>query len=276
MEGCLESLQHLRGTPFWPNLDGAILFLETSELAPSPEWVDGVLQDYENMGVLAGLKGLIFGRTAGYWRPTSEVAGNHPRAHPPIHLPNIDRHGLRSHGPAIRTANWLPSRDRHSGEDVRYHRISGRMTSVVIVDLMKSPQRTSLLDHRESAVEAVVAWAESRRDIAAVGLVGSCARGTARPNSDMDFVILVEDAYISSTRSGFGSLGIRVRSHRRRGQVESLRVFYADGLEIEFGLASPEWASVDPIDWGTREVDFPVPRLRILGCGSASTPSAHH
>ena len=32
--GCLESMQHLRGTPYWPDLDGAILFLETSEEKP--------------------------------------------------------------------------------------------------------------------------------------------------------------------------------------------------------------------------------------------------
>ena len=29
--GCLESLQHLRGTPYWPRWDDAILFFETSE-----------------------------------------------------------------------------------------------------------------------------------------------------------------------------------------------------------------------------------------------------
>ena len=60
--GCLESMQHLRGTPYWPDLDGAILFLETSEEKPDPERVDGILMDYENMGAFAGLRGLLFGR----------------------------------------------------------------------------------------------------------------------------------------------------------------------------------------------------------------------
>jgi len=64
--GCLESLQHLRGTPYWPNLDGAILFLETSELRPTPEDVDGLLMDYENMGVLSRIAGLVFARPYGY------------------------------------------------------------------------------------------------------------------------------------------------------------------------------------------------------------------
>jgi muramoyltetrapeptide carboxypeptidase LdcA involved in peptidoglycan recycling len=44
-------MQHLRGTPYWPDLDGAILFLETSEEKPEPERVDGILMDYENIGM---------------------------------------------------------------------------------------------------------------------------------------------------------------------------------------------------------------------------------
>lgn len=64
--GCLESLEHLRGTRFWPEWQDAIMFFETSEGAPSPERVDGFLMDYENMGVLQKLKGLIVGRPMRY------------------------------------------------------------------------------------------------------------------------------------------------------------------------------------------------------------------
>lgn len=64
--GCLESLQHLRGTRFWPRWDGAILFFETSEEKPSPAKVDGMLMDYENMGVFAQLQGMLVGRPMGY------------------------------------------------------------------------------------------------------------------------------------------------------------------------------------------------------------------
>lgn len=64
--GCLESLQHLRGTPYWPSLDGALWFWETSEERPDPGWVDAVLQDYDNMGVLAKLQGMLVGRPYGY------------------------------------------------------------------------------------------------------------------------------------------------------------------------------------------------------------------
>ena len=67
--GCLESLQHLRGTRFWPDAgdwQGAIFFWETSEDKPSPAVVDGMLMDYENMGVLERLGGMIVGRPMYY------------------------------------------------------------------------------------------------------------------------------------------------------------------------------------------------------------------
>ncbi len=64
--GCLESLQHLRGTPWWPDMTGALLFLETSEEMPTPEDIDGILMDYENMGVFDRITGLIFARPYGY------------------------------------------------------------------------------------------------------------------------------------------------------------------------------------------------------------------
>lgn len=64
--GCLASLQHLRGTDYWPDWEDAILFFETSEEVPPPAEIDGVLMDYENMGVFDRLHGMIVGRPMGY------------------------------------------------------------------------------------------------------------------------------------------------------------------------------------------------------------------
>jgi muramoyltetrapeptide carboxypeptidase LdcA involved in peptidoglycan recycling len=64
--GCIESLQHLRGTGFWPDWRDAIFFFETSEDKPSPETVDGILADYENMGVLDQINGMLVGRPMRY------------------------------------------------------------------------------------------------------------------------------------------------------------------------------------------------------------------
>lgn len=64
--GCLESLQHLRGTRWWPDFTHAILFLETAEERPSPATVDGIFSDYENMGVLGRIRGMVVARPYGY------------------------------------------------------------------------------------------------------------------------------------------------------------------------------------------------------------------
>jgi muramoyltetrapeptide carboxypeptidase LdcA involved in peptidoglycan recycling len=42
------------------------MFFETSEGPPPPDQVDGILMDYENMGVLQRLKGLLVGRPMRY------------------------------------------------------------------------------------------------------------------------------------------------------------------------------------------------------------------
>lgn len=64
--GCLESLQHLRGTRWWPDFRNAILFLETSEERPSPATVAGMLSDYENMGAFSEIRGMVVARPYGY------------------------------------------------------------------------------------------------------------------------------------------------------------------------------------------------------------------
>lgn len=66
--GCLEVLDWLRGTDYWPAPDeweGAILFLETSEEAPPPSYVNRFLRSLDAMGVLGSLNGLLFGRPGG-------------------------------------------------------------------------------------------------------------------------------------------------------------------------------------------------------------------
>ncbi|MCJ7624264.1 MAG: hypothetical protein MUO76_12240, partial [Anaerolineaceae bacterium] len=64
--GCLESLEHLRGPRFWPDWEGALMFVETSEEAPPPARVDSILMDYENMGVFDKISGLMVGRPMRY------------------------------------------------------------------------------------------------------------------------------------------------------------------------------------------------------------------
>jgi muramoyltetrapeptide carboxypeptidase LdcA involved in peptidoglycan recycling len=65
--GNLETVAwHLRGSSLWPDLAGALLFLEVSEDAPSPAEADSYLTDLEHLGVFEQARGLVFGRPLRY------------------------------------------------------------------------------------------------------------------------------------------------------------------------------------------------------------------
>jgi muramoyltetrapeptide carboxypeptidase LdcA involved in peptidoglycan recycling len=63
--GCIEVLDRLRGTAVWPDLDGAVLAIETSEEAPSPEAVARILRSFAASGDPARIVGLLVGRPGG-------------------------------------------------------------------------------------------------------------------------------------------------------------------------------------------------------------------
>ena len=104
-------------------------------------------------------------------------------------------------------------------------------------------------------LSAVVQWASAQLDIVAVALVGSYARGTAGPASDVDLVILTScpQRYLRFTdwAATFGP--IATQTTEDWGKVTSLRVWYEKGKEVEFGITTPEWVA-HPIDEGTRKV----------------------
>jgi tRNA nucleotidyltransferase (CCA-adding enzyme) len=60
----------------------------------------------------------------------------------------------------------------------------------------------------EALLRAVAAWAAAEPRVAAVALVGSHARGAARPDSDVDLVVLADEveAFVSDASwvSSFG------------------------------------------------------------------------
>ena len=65
--GCIEVLEMLKGTPVWPDkefFNNTILFLETSEEAPSLDYVVRVLRNYAATGILEKVSGIIVGRGA--------------------------------------------------------------------------------------------------------------------------------------------------------------------------------------------------------------------
>jgi 3-methyladenine DNA glycosylase AlkD len=104
-------------------------------------------------------------------------------------------------------------------------------------------------------LDRVVHWGKQYGDIQAAALVGSYARGKARQDSDIDLVLLIDEPprYLEDT-TWVNVFGTPTRQRiEYYGRVTSLRVWYEDGLEVEFGLTTPGWAST-PLDSGTRQV----------------------
>jgi predicted nucleotidyltransferase len=107
----------------------------------------------------------------------------------------------------------------------------------------------------EGFLQRVCDWARGQSHIASVILVGSYARGQASPSSDVDLVLRVEDpdAFIHN-RAWASDLGDVVRTELEDwGRVQSVRVWYAEGLEVEYGFTDLEWGT-DPDDSATQDV----------------------
>ena len=107
----------------------------------------------------------------------------------------------------------------------------------------------------ETFLREVADWAPSRDDILALGLVGSQARGTAGPDSDVDLIILAREPQALLGDTCWITLFGEVKDWQVEdyGRVQSLRVWYQGGLEVEYGLTDAGWAA-QPLDPGTRQV----------------------
>lgn len=73
--GCIEVLEFLKGTKYWPDKEfwnDRILFFEMSEDKPLPLQVGYMLRNYGIQGVLDNVKGIMFGRPKGYSKEEKE------------------------------------------------------------------------------------------------------------------------------------------------------------------------------------------------------------
>ncbi|HKJ37801.1 MAG TPA: aminoglycoside 6-adenylyltransferase [Anaerolineales bacterium] len=94
-------------------------------------------------------------------------------------------------------------------------------------------------------IEDFMRWATKRKDIRATALVGSYAREELEKDSDVDLVIITEtpQKYISNTEwtRVFGKpITKKVEEY---GKLTSLRIWYENGLEIEYGFATRDWTT---------------------------------
>lgn len=63
--GCAEVIEMVKGTAWWPPLDqwrGAVLFYETSEDAPPPQFIRYWLRNFAAQGILKSLSGVLIAR----------------------------------------------------------------------------------------------------------------------------------------------------------------------------------------------------------------------
>ncbi len=67
--GCVEVLNFLNGTDFWPDKEfwnNKILLIETSEEKPSPAQVGYIIRNFGIQGILNKISGILIGRPKGY------------------------------------------------------------------------------------------------------------------------------------------------------------------------------------------------------------------
>ena len=119
---------------------------------------------------------------------------------------------------------------------------------------MRNLKNTQLAPHVVSFLDIVRTWAAENLEISAVALAGSHAHGRARPESDIDLVVLSDTPEPLRSRDWlpvFGSVD-SVKTEQF-GILTAHHTSYAQHGEVEVGVAPTSWASV-PVDEGTRRV----------------------
>lgn len=103
-------------------------------------------------------------------------------------------------------------------------------------------------------IDNFTSWAKNEENIQGVGLVGSHAKGTAKPDSDIDLMIIVKDkdCYIKNSdwMNNFGK--VEKVKDENWGNVKTKRVFYTNGLEVEYNFDTKTWANL--LNEGTKRV----------------------
>lgn len=102
----------------------------------------------------------------------------------------------------------------------------------------------------------LVLWAENNSTIEGIFLVGSYAHGTEKPTSDIDLVIISHNpSLLLDDNTWIYSFDTVTKIQREDwGKLISLRVFFHNHQEIEFGITDLNWISTNPVDTGTKEV----------------------
>ncbi len=101
----------------------------------------------------------------------------------------------------------------------------------------------------------ITKWANKDSNIDSALLVGSHAKNEAREDSDIDIVIVCDKPNILIENPHWIQTFGEVDKYELEnwGLVTSIRTFYKNGQEVEFGITSKKWTAM-PVDEGTKKV----------------------
>lgn len=95
----------------------------------------------------------------------------------------------------------------------------------------------------ERLLENLKSFAAADASIQAVIVVGSFANGTGGPDSDVDLIIITSDTnrYLGDFAWVYQFGKALSGEHEDYELVQSVRVFYENGPEVEFGITTMDW-----------------------------------
>ncbi|RAK69043.1 nucleotidyltransferase domain-containing protein [Phenylobacterium kunshanense] len=109
--------------------------------------------------------------------------------------------------------------------------------------------------------DGLAAWARIEPGCRALALVGSWVRGAARPDSDLDLMLLATDRDHWAANDGwlrqvlreigFASVTMAPETY---GVTRAWRASLGPQIEVEVGIADQQWAGLNPLDAGTQRV----------------------
>ncbi len=104
----------------------------------------------------------------------------------------------------------------------------------------------------EIFINKIKQWGTENTDIKSIIIVGSYAKGTNKATSDIDLIIITTNKDEMLNNQNFIELFGEVERTQTEyyGACTSVRVWYKNGPEVEFGLVTPDWIA-QPLDKGT-------------------------
>ncbi|RTL36605.1 MAG: hypothetical protein EKK48_25540 [Candidatus Melainabacteria bacterium] len=99
-------------------------------------------------------------------------------------------------------------------------------------------------------------WCGQRQDLLGLLLIGSYARGTAKPDSDVDLILISMQplAYVDNCRWAEVFGAIKKAELEDWGLVKSWRIIFQTGLEVEFGITDMDWLSQEQLQGSTGKI----------------------